>query len=144
MISNAKIKNSGLLPVASICMGKKRWNRWRSIQPWSQSHFNGNEQIPAKVVFKPVLKSPEEVYNLCIDANSSKNCIGVIAWMHTFSPAKMWINGLKILHKPLLHLHTQFNRDIPRIPLTWILWTWIKVLMVTGSLDSLWAACNKP
>ena len=43
----------------------------------------------------------------------NKNCIGIITWMHTFSPAKMWINGLKILQKPLLHLHTQFNRDIP-------------------------------
>lgn len=75
--------------------------------------LNSNEAIPAKVVFKPVLKSPEEVYNLCVDANTSKNCIGIIAWMHTFSPAKMWINGLKILNKPLLHLHTQFNRDIP-------------------------------
>src|SRR6185295_19766567 len=49
----------------------------------------------------------------CQDANNSKNCIGIITWMHTFSPAKMWIGGLKILNKPLLHLHTQFNRDIP-------------------------------
>lgn len=72
-----------------------------------------NKNIPVKVVFKPVLKSPEEVYRLCTDANASPNCIGLITWMHTFSPAKMWINGLKVLHKPLLHLHTQFNRDIP-------------------------------
>lgn len=71
------------------------------------------EAIPVKIVFKQVLTSPEEIYNLCVDASSSKNCIGIIAWMHTFSPAKMWINGLKILHKPLLHFHTQFNRDIP-------------------------------
>lgn len=71
------------------------------------------EMIPVKVVFKPVLKSTEEVYNLCIEANAAQKCIGIIAWMHTFSPAKMWINGLKILHKPLLHFHTQFNRDIP-------------------------------
>ncbi|MEO7047472.1 MAG: L-arabinose isomerase, partial [Ferruginibacter sp.] len=75
--------------------------------------FNDAAEIPVKVVFKPVLKSTEEIYNLVIDANSNKNCIGIITWMHTFSPAKMWINGLKILHKPLLHLHTQFNRDIP-------------------------------
>jgi L-arabinose isomerase len=75
--------------------------------------FNDAEAIPVKVVFKPVLKSTEEIYNLVIDANSNKNCIGIITWMHTFSPAKMWINGLKILQKPLLHLHTQFNRDIP-------------------------------
>lgn len=71
------------------------------------------EQIPVRVVFKPTVKSPEEIYSICQEANTAKNCIGIIAWMHTFSPAKMWIGGLKILQKPLLHLHTQFNRDIP-------------------------------
>jgi len=75
--------------------------------------FDGSSLIPVNVVFKPVLKTPEEIYQLCQEANTAKNCIGVIAWMHTFSPAKMWIGGLKILYKPLLHLHTQFNRDIP-------------------------------
>ena len=59
--------------------------------------FNDAAAIPVKVVFKPVLKSTEEIYNLVIEANSNKNCIGIITWMHTFSPAKMWINGLKIL-----------------------------------------------
>lgn len=72
-----------------------------------------SEQIPITLIFKPVLKTPDEIYECIRDANSNKNCIGVIAWMHTFSPAKMWIGGLKILRKPLLHLHTQFNRDIP-------------------------------
>jgi L-arabinose isomerase len=71
------------------------------------------QDIPVKVVFKPVLKSSEEIYRLCQEANAAPNCIGIVAWMHTFSPAKMWIGGLKILNKPLLHLHTQFNRDIP-------------------------------
>jgi len=75
--------------------------------------LNGSSSIPVTVVFKPVLKSTEEIYQLCQEANTTKNCIGVVAWMHTFSPAKMWIAGLKILQKPLLHLHTQFNRDIP-------------------------------
>ena len=70
-------------------------------------------QIPVKVVFKPTVKSPEEIYAICQEVNTAKNCIGIIAWMHTFSPAKMWIGGLKILQKPILHLHTQFNRDIP-------------------------------
>lgn len=70
-------------------------------------------QIPVKIVFKPTVKTPEEIYQICQDANVAKNCIGIITWMHTFSPAKMWIGGLKILQKPLLHLHTQFNRDIP-------------------------------
>lgn len=71
------------------------------------------KQIPVRVVFKPTVKSTEEVTATLAEANAAKNCIGIITWMHTFSPAKMWINGLKILQKPLLHLHTQFNRDIP-------------------------------
>ena len=77
------------------------------------SSLDKAKNIPVTVVFKPTVKSTEEIYNVCLDANNSKSCIGIIAWMHTFSPAKMWINGLKILQKPLLHLHTQFNRDIP-------------------------------
>ena len=75
--------------------------------------LDGAKQIPVRVVFKPTVKSTEEVTATLAEANATKNCIGVIAWMHTFSPAKMWINGLKNLQKPLLHLHTQFNRDIP-------------------------------
>ena len=75
--------------------------------------LNDAPQIPVKVVFKPTVKTTEEIYAICQEANTAKNCIGIIAWMHTFSPAKMWIGGLKILQKPLLHLHTQFNRDIP-------------------------------
>ena len=75
--------------------------------------FNHAAQIPVTVQYKPTVKTPEEIYQVCAEANASKNCIGIITWMHTFSPAKMWINGLKILQKPLLHLHTQFNRDIP-------------------------------
>lgn len=75
--------------------------------------FNEAKQMPVQVKFKPVVKTPEEIYAVCQEANTATNCIGLIAWMHTFSPAKMWIGGLKILQKPLLHLHTQFNRDIP-------------------------------
>jgi L-arabinose isomerase len=69
--------------------------------------------IPVKVVFKPVLVTPEAVTELCQAANNAKNCIGLITWCHTFSPSKMWINGLKQLRKPVAHLHTQYNRDIP-------------------------------
>src|SRR5215510_15917441 len=75
--------------------------------------LSGSAAIPVRVVFKPVVKTPDEIYKVCMDANTSADCIGLIAWMHTFSPAKMWIGGLKILQKPLMHLHTQFNRDIP-------------------------------
>src|SRR6185295_12704265 len=69
--------------------------------------------IPVRVVAKQVLRSPESVRGLCLEANADDRCVGVIAWMHTFSPAKMWIAGLTALQKPLLHLHTQFDRDLP-------------------------------
>ncbi|HXB45454.1 MAG TPA: L-arabinose isomerase [Puia sp.] len=75
--------------------------------------LNKAAQMSATIVLQPTVKTTEEIFNVCSAANTSKNCIGIIAWMHTFSPAKMWIGGLKILQKPLLHLHTQFNRDIP-------------------------------
>ena len=70
-------------------------------------------KMPVRVVFKPVVKTPDEIYSLCQAANTDSNCIGIVAWMHTFSPAKMWIRGLQCLQKPMCHLHTQFNRDIP-------------------------------
>jgi len=66
-----------------------------------------------RVVFKPVLTTPEEIARLCDEANAEPNCVGLIAWMHTFSPAKMWIAGLESLRKPLCHLHTQFARALP-------------------------------
>ncbi|NLW85079.1 MAG: L-arabinose isomerase [Phycisphaerae bacterium] len=75
--------------------------------------LNASSAIPCKVVFKPVLKTPDEITQLCVSANTDPNCIGLITWMHTFSPAKMWIAGLSLLRKPFVHLHTQFNRDIP-------------------------------
>lgn len=75
--------------------------------------FNDSPQIPVRVIFKPVVKTPDEIYAICQEANVAPHCIGIITWMHTFSPAKMWIRGLNVLKKPLLHLHTQFNRDIP-------------------------------
>jgi L-arabinose isomerase len=75
--------------------------------------LNDSAKIAVKVIFKPVVKTPEEITSICREANATANCVGVITWMHTFSPAKMWITGLNILQKPLLHLHTQYNRDIP-------------------------------
>jgi L-arabinose isomerase len=77
------------------------------------AYLNEADMIPVTVVYKPTVKSTEEVTAVMQEANNASNCIGVMTWMHTFSPAKMWINGLKILNKPLLHFHTQFNRDIP-------------------------------
>jgi len=75
--------------------------------------LEASPQIPVRVVFKPVLTTPEQIRDVVLAANAAPNCIGLVAWMHTFSPAKMWILGLKLLQKPLLHLHTQFNRDLP-------------------------------
>jgi L-arabinose isomerase len=70
-------------------------------------------KLPCKLVWKPVVKGPEAIVTLVREANSNPNCAGIITWMHTFSPSKMWIAGLTELSKPLCHLHTQFNRDIP-------------------------------
>jgi L-arabinose isomerase len=69
--------------------------------------------VPVRVLFKPVLTTPDEIHRVALEANAAANCVGIVAWMHTFSPAKMWIAGLRALQKPLLHLHTQFNREIP-------------------------------
>lgn len=77
------------------------------------SSLDSAQPIQVRVVYKPIVKTSQEIFDTLQLANSTPNCIGVITWMHTFSPAKMWIRGLNILQKPLLHLHTQFNRDIP-------------------------------
>ncbi len=77
------------------------------------SALSASSSIPVKIVAKPVMTSGDSIHQLCLDANSSKNCIGLITWMHTFSPARMWIGGLRLLDKPLLHLHTQFNEELP-------------------------------
>lgn len=75
--------------------------------------LNRSGNIPIKIVFKPVVTTPDAIAKLCTEANGNPDCIGLIVWMHTFSPAKMWIAGLKILAKPFAHLHTQFNVEIP-------------------------------
>jgi len=75
--------------------------------------LNASIHVPVKVVFKPVLTTPEAIRELCLEANFTNHCVGLITWMHTFSPAKMWIAGLSLLKKPFLHLHTQYNREIP-------------------------------
>ncbi|HEY7088160.1 MAG TPA: L-arabinose isomerase [Tepidisphaeraceae bacterium] len=75
--------------------------------------LNSSGRLPVKLVFKPILTRPEEVRSLCLEANNAANCAGLVLWMHTFSPSKMWIGGLSDLRKPFMHLHTQFNRDLP-------------------------------
>lgn len=75
--------------------------------------LNASGKLPVKVVFKPVLTTPDQITSMLAEADSTPGCIGLITWMHTFSPSKMWIRGLRGLKTPLCHLHTQFNRDIP-------------------------------
>ncbi|TSB48450.1 L-arabinose isomerase [Alkalicoccobacillus porphyridii] len=88
----------------------------REVQEHSNkmvAELNKSETITFPIQIKQVATTPEEMVNVCAAANADKSCAGIITWMHTFSPAKMWIGGLSLLNKPLLHLHTQFNRDIP-------------------------------
>ena len=73
----------------------------------------GAGDLPVRVVWKPVLLDAASIHRQMLDANSEPACVGVIAWMHTFSPAKMWIAGLDALRKPLLHLHTQAGMELP-------------------------------
>ena len=75
--------------------------------------LNDSGKLPVKVVYKGTVNSSKEVTAAFKAANNDEKCIGVITWMHTFSPAKMWIHGLQELKKPLLHFHTQFNKEIP-------------------------------
>jgi len=69
--------------------------------------------MPVKIICQPVMTTPESIKELCLDANRAGNCIGIVTWMHTFSPAQIWIPGLRSLQKPFVHLHTQFNRELP-------------------------------
>ena len=77
------------------------------------SELNDRPEIPVEFIFKQVVTTSEQIYEVCLQATREDSCIGVVTWMHTFSPAKMWIRGLKVLKKPLCHLHTQFNSQIP-------------------------------
>ncbi|HWT32340.1 MAG TPA: L-arabinose isomerase [Microbacterium sp.] len=85
----------------------------RQVAEQAQAVAAGLSDLPVRVVFKPVLIEPDGIRRLALDANARDDVIGVIAWMHTFSPAKMWIAGLDALRKPLLHLHTQANVELP-------------------------------
>ena len=85
----------------------------RQVAEQSQAVAAGLSELPIRVVWKPVLKDADSIRRLALDVNARDEVIGIIAWMHTFSPAKMWIGGLDALQKPLLHLHTQANVELP-------------------------------
>lgn len=76
-------------------------------------HLNSVLSDTVEIVWQPTVRNSEEIIDVCERASCDKECVGVITWMHTFSPAKMWIKGMQRLNKPLLHLHTQFNRELP-------------------------------
>ncbi len=85
----------------------------RQVAEQSQAVAAGLDGLPVRVVWKPVLIDADGIRRFALEANSRDDVIGVVAWMHTFSPAKMWITGLDALRKPLLHLHTQANVELP-------------------------------
>ncbi|MGH9632745.1 MAG: L-arabinose isomerase family protein, partial [Bryobacteraceae bacterium] len=93
--------------------GEEVLNRVSEHSKEIATSLNGVKVMPVKIVFKPVLTTSEAVRDLCRQANAESNCVGLITWMHTFSPAKMWIAGLTALAKPFAHLHTQYNRELP-------------------------------
>ncbi len=75
--------------------------------------LDASEEVPLELVYKGLLTTPEEIRTLCLEASRDPDCAGLVVWMHTFSPSRMWIGGLQSLNKPLCHLHTQYNRDLP-------------------------------
>ena len=77
------------------------------------TQLDAADAVASRVIWKPVLTDADAIRRLVLEANADDACVGIIAWMHTFSPAKMWISGLDALRKPLLHLHTQANVDLP-------------------------------
>ena len=79
----------------------------------AQLGLNDSGNIPVKIVYKGTANSSKEVEQVMLAANNDEKCVGIITWMHTFSPAKMWIKGLQQLQKPLCHFHTQYNAEIP-------------------------------
>ncbi|MCU4174288.1 L-arabinose isomerase [Carboxylicivirga sp. N1Y90] len=93
--------------------GQKTLDQVASHSKEIAAAFDASSDIPVKVVCKPTGTGSAEIHKICREANGAENCIGLITWMHTFSPAKMWIHGLQELRKPILHLHTQYNKEIP-------------------------------
>ncbi|HMQ07553.1 MAG TPA: L-arabinose isomerase, partial [Saprospiraceae bacterium] len=113
MIANEDQKEVWFLTGSQHLYGDEILEKVLSHSLIISTFFDNETSIPAKVKMKKVLTTAEDIHRICIEANSDEHCIGIIAWMHTFSPAKMWINGLKVLIRPLLHLHTQFNQVVP-------------------------------
>lgn len=113
MIPNLKQSEVWLVTGSQHLYGPETLARVAENSQKVAAAFDQSAHVPCGVVFKPVVKTPDEITALLAEANAAKDCVGLVLWMHTFSPAKMWIAGLTALQKPYLHLHTQFNRDLP-------------------------------
>lgn len=113
MMNDLKLNQVWLITGSQHLYGEETLKQVAEHSQTIAKSLNEQKGISVEIVYKPIVKTSEEIYAVCQEANQDKSCIGLITWMHTFSPAKMWISGLKVLQKPLLHLHTQFNRDIP-------------------------------
>lgn len=113
------MKNSGLARQLWFVTGSQSLYGRETLQQVATNaqhivaRINATAELPVELVFKPVLADANAILKLCLEANADERCIGIVAWMHTFSPAKMWIGGLRALSRPLCHLHTQFKREIP-------------------------------
>ena len=112
-MQNLKKKEVWFITGSQHLYGEPTLNKVAEHSRIMSEGLNFSKNIAVSIIFKAVVTTPEEIFSILQEANRASNCIGIITWMHTFSPAKMWINGLKILQKPILHLHTQYNRDIP-------------------------------
>jgi len=106
-------KNIWFLTGSQHLYGEEALKQVRQHTEEIVSAFNDAKVTIVPIITPKLVTTPDEITRTCIAANADANCIGVITWMHTFSPAKMWIQGLKNLRKPLCHLHTQFNAEIP-------------------------------
>lgn len=102
----------GSLLAANICTARKPCAVTKHAEHVVNS-LNAEAKLPCKLVLKPLGTTPDEITHICRDANYDDKCAGLVVWLHTFSPAKMWINGLTILNKPLLQFHTQYNAALP-------------------------------
>ncbi len=112
-MKNSKKKTLWFVTGSQHLYGKETLDKVANNSMEIAKQFDKKLNTPADIVFKPVLTSSDAIFQLCQEANFDPNCIGMVCWMHTFSPSQMWIRGLDVLKKPFLHLHTQFNRDIP-------------------------------
>lgn len=93
--------------------GEEALNKVESDSRQIADYLDQSPVVPVQVTHKPVLTSSEGILELCREAEANPACLGLVTWMHTFSPARMWIAGLRALRKPFVHLHTQYMRDIP-------------------------------